>query len=149
MDYYDTSFLVPLFIREATTPRIEAFMTQIGTRALAISQVARIEFSSVLGRDVRMGFLQAADARDLAATFDSFVQNSFEILLPAVEDYDLARDYLARHETGLRAADALHLAVARNRGAEAIYSLDKTLLKAGKRLGLPVGTGFRLAGYGR
>ncbi|MDE2230228.1 MAG: hypothetical protein KGL11_14465 [Alphaproteobacteria bacterium] len=38
----------------------------------------------------------------------------------------------------MRAGDALHLAIATNHGAEAIYSLDKTLLKAGRRLGLPV-----------
>jgi predicted nucleic acid-binding protein len=49
----------------------------------------------------------------------------------------------------LRAGDALHLAVAKNHRGEAVYSLDKTLLKAGRLLGLPVSTGIRLAGYGR
>jgi hypothetical protein len=42
-----------------------------------------------------------------------------------------------------RAGEALHLAVADNHRATVIYSLDKTLLKAGKILGLPVSTGIR------
>jgi hypothetical protein len=42
----------------------------------------------------------------------------------------------------LRAGDALHLAIAGGRGAETIYSLDKTLIKAGTTLGLPMGEGI-------
>jgi uncharacterized protein len=48
-----------------------------------------------------------------------------------------------RFETGLRAGDALHLAIADNHRAAAIYSLDKALLKAGKILDLPVRMGIR------
>jgi predicted nucleic acid-binding protein len=54
----------------------------------------------------------------------------------------LAKKYLARHQGGLRAGDALHLAIARNRGSERIYSLDNTLLKAGRSLGLPMTRGL-------
>jgi predicted nucleic acid-binding protein len=50
----------------------------------------------------------------------------------------LARRYLHTYETGLRAGDALHLAIAGNHQAAAIYSLDRTMIKAGKILGLPV-----------
>ncbi|MBV9287993.1 MAG: hypothetical protein JO288_09235 [Hyphomicrobiales bacterium] len=45
-------------------------------------------------------------------------------------------------ETGLRAGDALHLAVAGNRGAEAIYSLDRAMIKAGKMFGLSICSGI-------
>jgi predicted nucleic acid-binding protein len=47
-------------------------------------------------------------------------------------------DSLANHATGLGAGDALHLAIAANRSASAVYSLDKMLVKAGRILGLPV-----------
>jgi hypothetical protein len=53
------------------------------------------------------------------------------------------RRYLDNYETGLRAGDALHLAIAGNHRAKAIYSLDKTMIKAGKILGLPVSAGIR------
>jgi predicted nucleic acid-binding protein len=63
-------------------------------------------------------------------------------LLPGVEDFELAKEYLAHFQSGLRAGDALHLAVARNRGSERIYSLDNTMLKAGRSLGLPMTRGL-------
>ena len=75
------------------------------------------------------------------------VADTFVVISPSPHDFARAKQFLQRFETGLRAGDALHLAIAGNRGADAIYSLDKGLLKAGTILGLPVGTGVRLAGY--
>ncbi|MBV9632328.1 MAG: PIN domain-containing protein [Xanthobacteraceae bacterium] len=69
------------------------------------------------------------------------MQRSFDLLLPSRNDFSLAKQYITRFETGLRAADALHLAIAGNHRARAIYSLDKTLLRAGRLLGLPVSAG--------
>jgi predicted nucleic acid-binding protein len=63
--------------------------------------------------------------------------------LPSGDDYERARYYLRNYETGLRAGDALHLAIAGNHRAKAIYSLDKTMIKAGKILGLPVSAGIK------
>ena len=77
------------------------------------------------------------------ARFKAMLDASFAVLLPSASDFDLARHYLGRSETGLRAGDALHLAVANNHHAAAIYSLDKILLKAGKILQLPVSMGIR------
>ncbi len=71
------------------------------------------------------------------------LDESFTVLLPNADDFALAKRYLGRFETGLRAGDALHLAVASNHRAAVIYSLDKTLLKAGKLLDLPVSMGIR------
>ena len=85
-----------------------------------------------------MGGLSAEAAARADAKFETVITESFAVLLPNQEDFDLAKAFLGVHETGLRAGDALHLAIAKNRRAEAVYSLDKTLLKAGTRLGLPV-----------
>ena len=64
--------------------------------------------------------------------------------MPTEDDFDLARSFLARHETALRAGDALHLAVAANNRATAVYTLDKGMLGAGRRLGLRVRAGIRI-----
>ena len=45
------------------------------------------------------------------------------------------------------AAVSLRVAIARNHGADAIYSLDKLMIAAGKKLGLPVSAGLLLPGY--
>ncbi len=71
------------------------------------------------------------------------MSRSFAVILPDQEDYNLAKRYLGRFETGLRAGDALHLAMATNHRARMIYSLDKGLVKAGEMLGLPVSMGIQ------
>jgi uncharacterized protein len=93
-----------------------------------------------------MGGLDVQAAARADARFEAMVDESFSILLPDAEDFGLAKRYLGRFETGLRAGVALHLAVANNHRAAVIYSLDKTLLKAGKILDLPVSMGIPAGG---
>lgn len=143
MLYFDTSFLVPLLLHEATSDRIEPFMARLAGRELAVSQWTRVEFASLLAREVRMGGLEARAAREVEKEFESVVKASFVVWLPTTEDFNLAREYLGRHRLGLRSGDALHLAIACNQGSEAIYSLDKTMLEAGKKLGLPISAGIQ------
>ncbi len=121
-------------------------MTRLPAGELVISHWTRVEFSSLLAREVRMGSLDRQAARDADAQFETVVRESFVVLLPNADDFSLAKAYLGNYETGLRAGDALHLAIARNHGAKTIYSLDKTLLKAGKLLGVPASGGFGLVG---
>ena len=142
MQYFDTSFLVPLILPEETSDPIAKFFADLAGENLAVSHWTRVEFSSLLAREVRMGGLSADAAREADARFETMVEESFAVLLPNGEDFYLAKEYLGRFETRLRAGDALHLAIARNRRAEAIYSLDKVLLEAGKILGVPVSEGI-------
>jgi predicted nucleic acid-binding protein len=138
MIYLDTSFVAPLILHEATSARVERFVARLPAGEPTVSHWTRVEFSSLLAREVRMGGLPRQAALDAEVEFDSVVAESFVVLVPAVADFDLAKKYLTNHATGLGAGDALHLAIAANRGASAIYSLDKTLVKAGRTLGLPV-----------
>lgn len=148
MFYFDTSFLVPLILPEATSKTIERFMDGLAVEKLTVSHWARIEFSSLLAREARMDRLAAEAAVEADARFEGLLQQSFLILLPNADDFTLAKEFLGNYKSGLRAGDALHLAIARNHRAEAVYSLDKTMIKAGKKLGLPVSSGIRLSGYG-
>jgi predicted nucleic acid-binding protein len=141
--YFDTSFLVPLILPEATSDKIAAFVRRLPTEEFAVSHWARVEFSSLIAREVRIGGLDAQAAARADARFEAMVNESFTVLLPNADDFGLAKRYVNQFETGLRAGDALHLAVASNHRTELIYSLDKTLLKAGKILDLPVSMGIR------
>lgn len=94
-----------------------------------------------------MGGLAPQAAVQADAQFEGVVDESFIVLLPNADDFSLAKQFLGHHEIGLRAGDALHLAIAKNHRAEIIYSLDKTMIKAGKSFGLPLNTGIRLSGY--
>lgn len=144
MRYFDTSFLAPLVREEKASSRVARFMAGLPTGALAVSHWTEVEFASLVAREVRIGGLANDEAREANALFEDMISQSFVVLLPNAEDYRLARDYLHDYATGLRAGDALHLAIAANHRAEAIYSLDKSMIKSGKRLGLPMNVGIRL-----
>ncbi len=143
MLYFDTSFLVPLILPEATSDKIAAIVRRLPAEEFTVSHWVRVEFSSLIAREVRMGGLDVQAAARADARFEAMVDESFSVLLPNADDFALAKRYLGQFETRLRAGDALHLAVVNNHRAAVIYSLDKTLLKAGKILGLPVSTGIR------
>lgn len=144
MLYLDTSFLTPLVKPEPTSERVARFLARFTDEELAISHWTQVEFSSVLAREVRMGRMDAAEAGKATSRFDAIIAESFTVLLPGPEAFDLARQYIARHESGLRGGDALHLAIARTHRATAIYSLDRVLIKAGALFGLPVSAGIDL-----
>ncbi|MDY6982815.1 MAG: type II toxin-antitoxin system VapC family toxin [Pseudomonadota bacterium] len=134
MRYFDTSFLVPLIVPEASSAKVEAKLMRIEPGTLCISHWTRVEFASMIAREVRMGGLHE-DAADAALVqFDELVEASFHVWLPEAADYELARLYIRNFASKLRAGDALHLAIARNRGARIFHTLDKTLLHAAKLL---------------
>jgi predicted nucleic acid-binding protein len=73
------------------------------------------------------------------------IAESFTVLLPTAADYSRARGNLENHITGLRAGDAMHLAIAKNHAAEALNSFDKTMLKAGSIIGVNVTSGIPMS----
>ena len=141
MIYFDTSFLVPLFLPEATSRRVQQVLTEHQSDELTTSHWTRVEFSSMLAREVRTGGLPAQAARDADVQFETALAQSFTIVLPDRPDFDLCKRHLQQFDAALRAPDALHLAMASNRDARMFYTLDKKLIRAGKLLGLPVATG--------
>jgi predicted nucleic acid-binding protein len=143
MLYLDTSFVAPLVLNEDVSPQVEAFLEKQAAGSLAISQWTRVEFCSLMAQEVRMKHLNPRTAEAVIAEFEALVQESCQAWLPGAADYDLARSLLARFDTGLRAGDALHLAIARNQGAETILTLDEGLLKVAKLLKIPAARGIR------
>ena len=141
MVYLDTSFIAPLAIAEASSESVEAFLLRRKAE-LATSQWTRVELASLVARRVRMGELDADQAEAIRTAFDRLLAESFTMLTVATTDFTTAVALLAKPDTGLRAGDALHLAIARNHRAKTVYTLDHGLLKAGKRLKLPVSAGI-------
>ncbi|MGH6872546.1 MAG: type II toxin-antitoxin system VapC family toxin [Rhizomicrobium sp.] len=140
--YFDTSFLAPLIRKEKTSRDVAAFMRRLPAGELSTSHWTRVEFASAMARDVRMRILAAADAVRANAEFDAILSSGFVLITPAGADFDKARTFLQRFDSGLRAADALHLATAESSGAKTFYTLDEKLLRAGKLLGLPASRGI-------
>ncbi len=114
MLYFDTSFIVPYILPEATSNRIQEFLGEHHAEQLTISDWTRVEFFSMLAREVRGGGLAEQAARDADTRFEAAMAQSFTVVLPDRNDFNLCKRYLQRFETGLRVGDALHLAIASN-----------------------------------
>lgn len=144
MRYFDTSFLAPLILEEATSTKIEAFFAKLPVGELYVSHWTRVEFASLIAREVRMGGLAEADALLAIAQFDELVTDSFQIVTPGIADYELAKAYIQHFATKLRAGDALHLAIASNHGAQTFYTLDEGLLNAAKLMKVRASRGIKI-----
>ncbi|BBP04824.1 ribonuclease VapC [Sulfuriferula plumbiphila] len=144
MLYFDTSFLAPLLLEESTSAKIEAFFTKLPVGELYVSHWTRVEFASLVAREVRMGGLAEADALLTIGQFDELVAGSFQVLAPGVVDYELAKGYIQHFSTKLRAGDALHLAIASNNGANMLYTLDEGFLSAAKLLKVHASRGIKI-----
>jgi hypothetical protein len=136
MIYLDTSVLVPLFVHERESSLVRRRLAGFAPGELAISEWTRTEFVSALGIRVRMHELQRQTAQDVVDVFQKMAEESLTVLIPEAGDFVLASRYLERFDAGLRAGDALHLAIASNHGAEKLYSLDRALVKCAQRLRL-------------
>jgi predicted nucleic acid-binding protein len=68
--YFDTSFLAPLILPEATSDKIAAFLRRLPAAELTVSHWTRVEFSSLIAREVRMGGLDVQAAARADARFE-------------------------------------------------------------------------------
>lgn len=143
MIYLDTSFVAPLVIAEDTSDAVEAFVQKVKLGELATSLWTQVELASLVARKVRMGELSESQAEAVRSEFERVLDESFELLLPAAADFPAAAKFLRMPKIGLRAGDALHLAIAANHGVKKILTLDEGLIDAGKLLKLPVTRGIR------
>ena len=144
MVYLDTSFVAPLVIAENSSDAVEAFVLKVKPGELTTSMWTQVELSSLVSRKIRMGDLSDSQAEVVRREFDRVLAESFEMLAPTAADFAAAARYLESPKTGLRAGDALHLAIAANHRAKRILSLDQGFVEAGKLLKLPVTLGVKV-----
>ncbi len=137
MIYLDTSFLAPFYIKEATSASIEAILLNIPTDKLAISDWTTVEFTSLLSRRFRMNELNLEQIEAIIYSFKEDTDQSYTVFTVTTADFILASEFIQQWETGLRAGDALHLAIARNHSIENLLSLDRKLIDAARQLNIP------------
>lgn len=135
MNYVDTSVLVAALTTETHTRRAERWLTQAGSGELAVSEWVIAEFSAALSIKARMRGIDA-NARSAALGALRTMEERSLILLPVVSaHFRTAARFADQHRLGLRAADALHLAIAGD-AAATLCTLDKRLASTGKALGV-------------
>jgi len=135
MLYLDTSLLVAVLTNEAETERMQHWLGQQPVDDLAVSDWVATEFSSALSIKLRTGQIGAAHRADAMAAFARLAADSFTVVPVSRLQFRTAARFADQHTLGLRAGDALHLAVCADLGAT-LCTLDQRLSHAGSALGV-------------
>ena len=132
--YVDTCVLVSMFHNDSGYPAAEAWLKHAEQHELWISHWVLLEFASATALRQRRGALEVSRIEVLQEALENFRTERLGMLEPRGEDFLLARSWVqVLSKSGLRAADALHLAVA-HRHELTLVSADRTLVTAAQQL---------------
>lgn len=134
--YLDTSAAVPLFVREPATDRMRTFLEEQGAERIAISPWVVTEFASALAGKLRSKALNEA-VHAIASSQWRLFRAGVRSLEVDNSHFEQAAQFAARPLLGLRAGDALHLAIAQGHGCT-LVTLDERMAKAAAALGVPL-----------
>lgn len=135
--YVDVSVWIALLTNEASSPALQAWL-ESEAGVLLTSRWSVVELSSALSIKVRRAELLPEQAVLLAGRFDALVSGQVRLLPVASADYDHAAAMCRNVTSGLRAGDALHLAVASRARASHLITLDKVMSLNAAKMGFQI-----------
>lgn len=136
MLYLDTSLVVAALTSEAATPCILQWLAEQEPAELLVSDWTITEVSSALAIKVRTGKLDVEHRATALSAFNMLLSDSLTVAGVTRENFRTAARFADQFGLGIRAGDALHMAVAADHSAT-LHTLDQRLASAGPALGLP------------
>lgn len=134
MLYLDTSPLVSAVSSEEATARVQDWLAQQDDN-LAISDWTVLEFSSAVTAKQRGGEITATDRSYALTWLEQFKDETAELWAVRTTAFRRATELINVVGVKVRAADALHLAIAEEHGAT-LCTLDKEQAEAGEAAGI-------------
>lgn len=135
MFYVDTSVWVSAITKEPRSDDVWRWLEEFSDERFTISEWVVAEFSSALAVKLRTGQITLEQRAIALSEFSTTVSESLKILPIKSSHFRSAAVFADNYRIGLRAADALHLAVAADFGA-VVCTLDTTMMAAGPLLGI-------------
>jgi predicted nucleic acid-binding protein len=135
MLYLDTSVLVAALTKEAETTRMQGWLAAQEPESLAISDWVVTEFSSALSIKLRAGQIEAVHRAEALAMFARLCADTLTTVPVSRSQFRTAARFADQFALGVRAGDALHLAICADHGAT-LCTLDHRLGAAGPALGV-------------
>lgn len=135
MVYLDTSALVALVANEPRAPAIKRWLAR-SAAPLCSSDWCVPEVASALSLKVRTGQFDEVQADAAWQAFGDACDGLLDLRPVQAADYATAAQMCRVPQAGLRAGDALHLAVALRTGCEALLAFDNDLNKNARANGL-------------
>lgn len=135
MIYLDTSVVVPLFVREPASEAVSEWFSA-STDALVAADWLVTEFASALSIKVRQGHVRPDTAQQVWDEFDVLCAGGLRLLPVSRNAFAEAARLVRQADSGLRAGDSLHLAVALSCGARCLVTADGNLEANARRQGL-------------
>ncbi len=133
--YVDTSAWVSLLVHEPSARAIETQLADPNSQLLT-AHWTRTELASALAIKSRRGEVAPRQVLQLIEEFGLWVTAGMRLLTPEQKDFEQAAEFCTDVDSGLRAGDALHLAVAKRSSATHLLSLDDGMCRQASKLGL-------------
>jgi predicted nucleic acid-binding protein len=134
--YLDTSVLGAIFFREPNAALVFGQVKAACFRGLVISACILTEMASVGAIKERTGAINHATRQQALSTFHRFATSNLTLVEIEPADFRAAA-VLIEGPGGLRAGDALHLALAKRLSAD-LATLDHRLADAAPACGVPL-----------
>ena len=139
MHYVDTSVIVAALTIEEHTVAAQAWLNNRSSSEILISDWVVTEFSSAMSLKLRTRQIDMEGRASAQSLFKRFLSENLSLVTVMPGQFRTAALFADHHDLGLRAGDALHLAIASEYGAT-LCSLDRRLVEAGPALGVPTVT---------